>query len=174
VKAKRRRKTARKPARKAPAFALVVEDARWRKSAATLRLIRRAARLAIDHPPRRARSVTILLTSDERLKQLNRQFRRKGEPTNILSFVSRDPTYWGDVAIAWGMVQREARTQGKNVPAHAAHLTIHGILHLKGYDHARQADRASMEAIEIFILSRLGVADPYTARPYTRTAKAVN
>jgi probable rRNA maturation factor len=174
VKTKRARKTARKTPRKARGFTLVVEDVKWRKSPSTLKLVRRAARLALDHPPRRRRTVTILLADDKRLKQLNRAFRRKDKPTNVLSFVSRDPLYWGDVAIALGVVQREARAQGKTVPAHAAHLTVHGILHLKGYDHAKAFDRASMEAAEILILSRLGLSDPYAPRPYTRPAKAVN
>jgi len=174
VKTKRARKIARETPRKAPAFTLVVEDAKWRKNPATLKLVRRAARLALDHPPRRRRTVTILLTDDKRLKHLNRQFCAKDKPTNVLSFVSEDPLYWGDVAIALGVVQREARAQAKTVPAHAAHLAVHGILHLKGYDHARESDRDSMEAIETLILSRLGLSDPYAPRPYTRPAKTVN
>jgi probable rRNA maturation factor len=174
VKAKRARKDARKTTRKAPAVTLVVEDEGWRKDPAMLRLIRRAARLALDHAPRRARSATLLLTGDKRVRELNRQFRGKKKATNVLSFVSHDPSYWGDVAIALGVLQSEAREQGKTVAAHAAHLTIHGILHLKGYDHARVADRASMEEAEIIILSRLGLSDPYAPHPYTRSAKAVN
>ena len=174
MRAKRARKSARKLARKVPAVTFVVEDESWRKDPATLRLIRRAAHLALDQPPRRRRSAAILLTGDARLRELNHQFRGENKPTNVLSFVSEDPAYWGDVAIALGVVRREAREQGKTVPAHAAHLTVHGILHLKGYDHARASDRASMERLETLILSRLGVSDPYASRPYTRPAKAVN
>jgi len=174
VKAKRARKTARTAARKTTAFAIVVEDERWRKDPATLRLIRRAARLALDHPPRGKRSITLLLSDDRRLRQLNRQFRGKDKPTNVLSFTSSDPRYWGDVAIAFGVVEREARAQRKTVPAHAAHLTVHGILHLKGYDHAKGPEQDAMEAAETLILSRLGVPDPYVLRPYTRPAKALN
>ena len=174
MKAKRARKKARKPARKAPTLALVVEDEGWKQNPATLKLIRRAARLALDHQPRGGRTLTILLSGDERLRQLNRQFRRKDTPTNVLSFVSRDPLYWGDVAIALGVAEREARAQGKTLPAHAAHLTVHGILHLKGYDHAKASDRTAMEGAETLILSKLGLPDPYAPRPYTRTAKAVN
>jgi probable rRNA maturation factor len=165
VKTKRLRKTARKSARKTPAMAVVIEDEDWRKEPTTLRLIRRAARLALDHAPRRPRAVTILLTSDKRLRELNHLFRGKDKPTNVLSFVSGDPAYWGDVAIALGVVRREARAQRKTVPAHAAHLAAHGILHLKGYDHAKKHDRASMERIEILILSRLGLPDPYAPVP---------
>ena len=130
MKTKTSRKPARTAARKAPAVALIVDDDGWRKNAATLRLIRRAARLALDHPPRGRRTLTILLSGDRRLRQLNRQFRAKDKPTNVLSFVSDDPLYWGDVAMALGVVEREAKAQGKTVPAHAAHLAVHGILHL--------------------------------------------
>ena len=167
-------KRARKTARKSPAIAFVIEDEGWRKDPATLRVIRRAARRALDHAPRRARGATILLTSDKRLRELNHQYRGKDKPTNVLSFTSDDPAHWGDVAIALGVVRREAREQRKTVPAHAAHLAAHGILHLKGYDHAKASDRASMERIEILILSTLGLPDPYAPRPYTRPAKAVN
>jgi probable rRNA maturation factor len=167
VKAKRTR-------READDFAIIVEDERWRTNPATLRLIRRAARVALGYPPRRRRSVTILLSNDARLRQLNRQFRRKDKPTNVLSFGSGDPRYWGDVAIALGVAEREARAHGKTVPAHAAHLAVHGILHLKGYDHAKASDRQAMESAEILILSRLGLSDPYAVPTYTRTAKAVN
>jgi probable rRNA maturation factor len=150
---------------KAPTFTLVVESEGWRKDAATLKLIRRAARLALDHPPRRARSATLLLTSDKRVRELNHQFRGRNKATNVLSFASDDPSYWGDVAIALGTVKREAKEQGKTAAAHAAHLTVHGLLHLKGYDHAEESHRASMEAVEILILSRLGVHDPYAPIP---------
>jgi probable rRNA maturation factor len=174
VKAKRARKAARKPARKTPAIALVVDDEGWRKNPATLKLVRRASRLALDHPPRGRRTLTILLTSNDRLRQLNRRFRQKNKPTNVLSFVSDDPLYWGDVAIALGVVEKEARAQGKTVPAHAAHLAVHGILHLKGYGHAKASDRTAMETVETLILLRFGLPDPYAPRPYTGTAKAVN
>jgi probable rRNA maturation factor len=174
VKTQRARKAARTAVRKAPAVTFVVEDEGWRKDPATLKLVRRAARFALDHPPAGKRSLTILLSGDRRLRQLNRRFRKKDKPTNVLSFVSRDPSHWGDVAIAFGVVQREARAQGKTVPAHAAHLTVHGILHLKGYDHAEGAAQTAMETRETLILSRLGILDPYAPRLYTRSAKAVN
>jgi probable rRNA maturation factor len=154
-------KRTRKPARKAPAVAIVIEDEHWRTDPATLKLIRRAARLALSHPPAGARSLTILLSGDRRLKELNRRFRAKDKPTNVLSFASTDPRHWGDVAIAFGVVEREARAQRKTVPAHAAHLAVHGILHLKGYDHPEGPEQIAMEAAETLILSRLGLSDPY-------------
>lgn len=158
-------KRTRKPARKAPAIAFVVEDERWRADPATLKLIRRAARLALNHPPAGARALTVLLSDDRRLRELNRRFRGKDKPTNVLSFTSSDPRYWGDVAIAFGVVERDARAQRKTVPAHAAHLTVHGILHLKGYDHPEGPEQAAMESVETLILSRLGLSDPYAPVP---------
>ena len=174
MRAKPARKTALSRARRSSAAAVLVEDERWRKNPAVLRLIRRAARLALDHPPRKARTLTILLSGDARVRELNRRFRKKDTSTNVLSFPSSDALYWGDVAIAFGVVAREAKAQHKTLPAHAAHLTVHGILHLKGYDHARSSGRAIMEKAEILILSRLGLPDPYAPGPYTRTPKAVN
>jgi probable rRNA maturation factor len=167
-------KGARKTVRKMPAAVFVVEDERWRTDPLTLKLLRRAARLALSHPPAGARTLTVLLADDRRLRELNRRFRGKDKPTNVLSFASSDPRYWGDVAIAFGVVEREAKAQRKTVPAHAAHLTVHGILHLKGYDHAEGSEQVAMETAETLLLSRLGLPDPYAPRPYTRTAKAVN
>ena len=118
--------------------------------------------------------VTLLLSNDMRLRQLNRQFRGKDKPTNVLSFVSSDRGYLGDVAIALGVVEHEAREQGKPLPDHAAHLAVHGILHLKGYDHEKASDRRRMEAIETVILSRLGVPPPYTARAYPQNPNAID
>lgn len=158
-------KTSRKTARKVPAVSFVVEDERWRTDPATLKLIRRASRLALSHPPAGARALTVLLSDDRRLRELNRRFRDKDKPTNVLSFASSDPRYWGDVAIAFGVVEREARAQRKTVPAHAAHLTVHGILHLKGYDHPDGPEQAAMESVETLILSRLGLPDPYAPVP---------
>jgi probable rRNA maturation factor len=153
----------------------MVEDERWRKNAAVLKLIRRAARAAARArsapgaskraPPRSA--ITVLLAADARLRVLNRQFRRKNKATNVLSFAARDPHYLGDIAIAFGTTAREAKSQGKSLANHAAHLVVHGILHLKGFDHKRNADAKAMETLETLILSRLGIPDPYRPRPYT-------
>lgn len=163
-----------KPPRKRPAIALVVEDEGWRKHPEALTLIRRAAHAALQREPGEPRAVAILLSNDARLRTLNRQFRGKDKPTNVLSFASRDPGYLGDVAIAFGVVEREARAQRKTVASHAAHLAAHAILHLKGYGHEERAGRKRMEAEEVVILSRLGLPDPYAPRPYTKRAKALN
>src|SRR5258706_16199931 len=142
--------------RKPSAVSIVIEDQRWREDALVLRLIRRAARLALNSAtlckvgvaaPRRGgrgsksppAALTILLTDDARLRTLNASFRGHDKPTNVLSFpaASSDEPYLGDVALGRGVVAREARAQGKSFAAHSAHLVIHGILHLTGHDHEK-------------------------------------
>jgi probable rRNA maturation factor len=109
-------------------------------------------------------SVTILLTNDAEVRAFNRDFRGKDKPTNVLSFCGSEVeggTHLGDVALAYETIAREAGEQGKSLKAHVAHLTVHGMLHLLGHDHARAAEAKAMEALEIRILNTLGIANPY-------------
>ncbi len=97
---------------------------------------------------------------------LNRDFRGKAYPTNVLSFPAdlpprRGPRLLGDIALCAPVVAQEALEQGKSVTAHYAHLSIHGVLHLLGYDHDAAARAATMEAIEVRTLATLGHANPY-------------
>ena len=103
---------------------------------------------------------TILLTSDKALRALNRAFRGKDKPTNVLSFPSGGE-YAGDIAIAHGVTACEAKAAGKRFADHAAHLAVHGVLHLAGHDHVRPKDAKVMEPLEVKILALLGIADPY-------------
>ncbi len=151
---------------------LRVEDWRWRRNPLTLKLIRKAARLALksaDMPPG---TLTILLSDDAALKALNRRFRGKPRTTNVLSFPSPDPAYLGDIAIGYGIVAREAHAQGKRIKAHAAHLAVHGVLHLAGYDHQNEPEALMMEALEVKILGRLGLRNPYCGKTYPSKGKA--
>ena len=160
---------------KAPAIQILVEEPRWREDAVVLRLVRRAMRLVLASVPAKAnaKSVSILLSNDAKLHALNRSFRGKNKPTNVLSFVpADDPGSLGDIAMAFGTVEREARAQKKTLADHAAHLAMHGTLHLLGYDHEKSSDARRMEALEIELLTSLGVADPYAPRPYTSRRKA--
>jgi probable rRNA maturation factor len=138
---------------------LVVEDARWRKVRGLQAKVKRAAGAAAK-AARLKGEVTILLAGDRRLRALNHDFRGKDQPTNVLSFPAGGG---GDVAIAYGVTAREAKAQGKRLADHAAHLVVHGVLHLAGYDHIRAKDAKAMEPLEVKILKRLGVADPYEA-----------
>jgi len=109
--------------------------------------------------------VVVLLASDDALGELNQKFRGKAGPTNVLSFpASANPeNHLGDVALAHGVCAREAAEQGKSLEQHLAHLVVHGVLHLLGYDHETDREAEAMEALERSILESLGVPDPYAS-----------
>lgn len=124
----------------------------------------RWARAALKSSQRDAELV-IRLVGEAEGAGLNRQFRGKDGATNVLSFphaelpVPEAPL--GDLVICVPVVRREAQEQGKALAAHWAHMVVHGILHLRGYDHDRDLDAERMEALEKEILNELGFADPY-------------
>lgn len=132
-----------------------------------------APELAHDHL-----LVSLVMADDEEVHALNRQWRAKDKPTNVLSFpmLSREevlaaaaapgsPGMLGDLILAHGVCTREAAEKGIAVEAHAAHLIVHGLLHLAGYDHETgEDDAAEMEALETKALALMGLADPYAAQ----------
>lgn len=155
------------------AVAICVAEPAWRTSGVNPARIRAAARHAIARgidsgkaACPQATSLTVLLAGDDRLRELNLRFRKKDNPTNVLSFPAPDGAdgYLGDVAIALGVAVREAGIMGKDLADHALHLTVHGVLHLLGYDHQKSGEARTMERLEIKILHELGVANPYTMR----------
>ena len=110
--------------------------------------------------------VVIRLVDRAESTELNKSFRGKSGPTNVLSFPFEVPPYvrsshLGDLVICVPVVIDEASKQGKRVHSHWAHMVVHGLLHLQGYDHQTQAEASEMEAIEIEMLARLGYPDPY-------------
>jgi len=111
-----------------------------------------------------AGTVCLFLGADEALARLNAEFRGKEGPTNVLSFPAGEgaaPGFLGDIALAAETIAREAAEQGKTIESHAAHMAVHGFLHLLGYDHIVDVDAAVMEDRERVILASLGIADPY-------------
>jgi probable rRNA maturation factor len=145
---------------------LLVEDSNWKKARGLTPRLKRAAAAALAHSGLKGKSeLTVLLTSDEKLRSLNRDFRGKDKPTNVLSFpaAANPDGYRGDVAIAYAVTQKEAKESGKNFADHATHLVVHGVLHLAGFDHERARDAKIMEPLEVKILASLGIADPYRA-----------
>ncbi|ANY20351.1 Endoribonuclease YbeY [Tsuneonella dongtanensis] len=118
-------------------------------------------------------SASLLFTSDEEVHALNREWREKDKPTNVLSFpmidretlLSRAPDgpheLLGDIALAWETCRHEADDKGIAVEHHAAHLIVHGLLHLAGHDHIDPDDADAMEALEIKALASMGIDNPY-------------
>lgn len=121
---------------------------------------------------------SVLFTSDAEVHALNREWRKRDKPTNVLSFpmLTQDelleiapdgpPVMLGDIALAYETCAREASDKGISLGHHAAHLIIHGLLHLAGYDHVHSEEEAqAMEHLEITALAKMGIADPYGDRP---------
>jgi probable rRNA maturation factor len=105
--------------------------------------------------------IVVLLTDDDALHRLNAKFLGKDRPTNVLAFPDASPDRLGDVALAFGVCQREAAEQGKSLADHASHLVVHGVLHLLGYDHLADDEAARMEALERRLLAAMNIQDPY-------------
>jgi probable rRNA maturation factor len=140
------------------------EEARWRP------LAERVAAEVASRPELivpEAAELSLVLTDDARIRELNRDWRGFDKPTNVLSFPAADADdddpgpLLGDVVVAHETTAREAEAEGKTMEDHVAHLLVHGLLHLFGFDHEVDADADEMEALEVEILARLGIADPY-------------
>jgi len=155
-------------------------DEEWDSSRSWERLARRAAEAAIaesafpdltetDCPV----ELSVTLTSDEHVRELNAKWRNKDKATNVLSFpmadeldlgranVSAMELLLGDIVLAHGVCEAEAAEQGVSLEQHATHLMVHGTLHLLGYDHHDDSEAADMEVREVRALKRLGISNPY-------------
>jgi probable rRNA maturation factor len=141
----------------------------WDPAAEEIVLRTAQAAFAAEHPDGVA-EVSVLLADDAFVQTLNRKYRGKDRPTNVLSFPQAagpadahfgEPRTLGDVVLAYETVKEEARDQGKAFDAHLAHLVVHGMLHLMGYDHQNEQEAADMEELERTVLARFGIADPY-------------
>ena len=153
-----------------PEFALavqrVVDSAALPTDAQIRRWLLTAMHLAGIEPA----EVTVRIVDEAEIGQLNRSYRGKDGPTNVLSFPLELPDFvderaLGDIVICAPVVAREAREQGKSDAAHWAHMLVHGLLHLAGYDHQGDIQAARMESLESRILRELGFADPYRTDP---------
>ena len=143
-----------------------LDDPRWRQPRGLAARLRRCAELALKRGrAANPASLTILLTGDARLRRLNREFRGKNKVTNVLAFPAGDGQdgYLGDVALAYGVTADEAQAGGKRFADHAMHLTVHGVLHLLGFDHQSTEAAREMEPLEARILRELGIANPYAS-----------
>jgi len=147
----------------------VVSDERWEVLGDAEELARRAVDAVVAVGALAASEefeVTVAFVGDESVQALNRQWRGKDQPTNVLSFPAPatgtpGPRFLGDVVLAFETVSREAAEERKPVADHVLHLLVHGILHLRGYAHETDEEAAAMESLEVEALAALGVADPY-------------
>ena len=106
--------------------------------------------------------VTIRIVDEHEARALNSQYRAKDYATNVLTFpITEEPILMGDIVICAPVVAAEAIAQNKSITAHFAHLTVHGMLHLSGFDHETEPQAELMEALEVQILAKLGYANPY-------------
>ena len=141
-----------------PKFNLAVQYAVSVRGLPTRAQFRKWAGAALKHDAR----VTIRIVGRVEGRVLNQTYRSRDYATNVLTFVFSDkPPFEGDLALCAPVVAREARAQRKASAAHYAHLTVHGLLHLQGYDHEKDKDARVMERLETRIMARLGYADPY-------------
>lgn len=159
----------------------IIEDDRWAAFglAPLAEAAGRATLVALGMAPDDF-SIALVACDDARIADLNADFRGKAAPTNVLSWPSEeraaempggapalpegdaeDPFELGDIAIAYETIAQEAADQDKSMEDHVAHLVVHGVLHLLGYDHIDDADADLMEATEVRILATMGIADPY-------------
>lgn len=152
-------------------FDVLIEDDRWPDALGDVAaLAATCRRAAASLEPRLGAGATLLLADDAALTDLNRRFRGRDKPTNVLSFPAfpaggGDQDFLGDIAIAYETCQREADALSIAFRDHLAHLIVHGLLHLVGYDHENDDDADQMEQLETRILAALGVADPYAFLP---------
>ena len=107
------------------------------------------------------KELSLVLADNNFVQELNKQWRGKDKPTNVLSFPQDDDFMLGDIILAYETVQDEAEAQGKRFEDHATHLIIHGLLHLLGHDHIEDDEAEVMEALEIEILGALNIKNPY-------------
>ena len=143
---------------------LRVAEPKWAKSLPDLEAICQRALNAGAAQMTAKGEVAVLLTNNAEIQVLNRDWRRKDKPTDVLSFPAdpMDEPFLGDIAIAIGVTQEDANTRNIGLDQHLSHLLIHGLLHLLGHDHKDDTEAAEMEALEIAALASLGWPDPYS------------
>jgi probable rRNA maturation factor len=164
-------RVARKRRSHPPAVEIMVESTQWKAKRSAKALLQRAIAAAAAAVPTTGGEVAIVLTDDKAIRALNRDWRKKNAPTNVLSFPAQESRgahgtarLLGDIVIAYETTEREARAERKPFAHHLTHLAVHGFLHLVGYDHVADDEAQAMEGLETSILARLGVPDPYIAR----------
>jgi len=159
---------ARKRRATAPEIDFDAPSPQWQALTGAEGTVRAAIAAAAELAPSGG-EMSVILTDDAAVQELNRAWRGIDKPTNVLSFPASAPKgaglplLLGDVIVAYETLAREAKDEGKPVLHHLAHLVVHGYLHLLGYDHQTDSEADAMEGLERQILARLKIADPYRA-----------
>ena len=124
-------------------------------------LSKKKCMLWLSHIVKAETTLTIRIVDEAESQSLNNQYRKKNEPTNVLSFLISDNPLLGDIILCHSVIKKEALAQKKSIDDHYAHLIIHGYLHLIGFDHTKNDDALTMENKEIAVLKKLGIKNPY-------------
>jgi len=148
---------------------IMTAEGNWETIPDVEALARKAAQaaLTVTYEAEGEFEASVMLTDDAHIRELNRTWRGKDKPTNVLSFPAPEqpgaagPRHLGDIALAYETLVRESEEESKELAHHFAHLIVHGVLHLLGYDHETEAEAEIMEALEVKALATLGIADPY-------------
>lgn len=140
---------------------ILINFSSWEKHPGLKELIKIAIKQTVSNVDTKGyNEISILLTSDTQIQQLNRQYRSINQPTNVLSFPSEKP-HLGDIILSYEYIQKELINLNKKFEEHISHLIIHGTLHLYGFDHENDKNAVTMENMERHIMSELGYNDPY-------------
>jgi probable rRNA maturation factor len=175
------RQSSRTATAAAPTVDILSQSPLWDQQPAAEATVREAIAAAAAATSAGAGEVSVVLGDDASIRALNRDWRQIDKPTNVLSFpaavpnATGTPRLYGDIVIAYETLARETTEEEKHFSHHLAHLTVHGFLHLLGYDHETDADAEAMEGLERTILAKLDIPDPYRAREISAlNAKFVN
>lgn len=159
------------PQAAAPLIDIQVQSPLWQAEPDAEQTVRDAIAAAATMLSTRNGELGIVLTDDSSVRALNRQWRGIDKPTNVLSFPVNSlvgPAMFGDIVIAYETLRKECDDEDKEFLHHLAHLTVHGFLHLVGYDHQVDAEAEAMEGLESKIMTRLKMPDPYLERDLNR------
>ncbi len=158
---------------------VIIEEQKWCEISSDFSFLKEAAFLALSQEAIKTaplamksphRLAVLMLSDNESIRELNKTYRGKDKPTNVLSFPSSEvslpgeesePVHIGDAILAYEYVTEEAKNEKKPIKSHLSHLVIHGVLHLLGYDHETSKDAETMETLEIRLMKQLGLDNPY-------------
>lgn len=161
-----------------------VEDDEWKKVfPAAVICCRRAAAAVLESEGLENSDfeISVVLTNNKMIRKLNLEWRGVDAATDVLAFPNQEtssvaelPQLLGDVVVAFGVASRDAKLDNVSLRNHLSHLIVHGVFHLLGFDHLREADAKIMEARETRVLAELGVGNPYAGKPLNSSLTGIN